>query len=452
MGDQVTRDIVEAVQAGTLSRRQVVARASALGLSLTGISSLLAACGNGDEATTAGTSDGKASGTVRFIKGPHSEEELQLQRKLNADFTKQHPEVNVNFRTYDWAQMDAELNTAFASGNPPEVMYLINSVYPRYAAQGALEDLTPLVKDPSFREQFEAIEPFAWDLITLDDKIWGIPVLGAVFHVYVNQELLEKAGAQDWNSSYESMRAAAQKMTQGKTYGFAMHTEVGNSALLNWWDWFPYMHNAGAALFNADGTACALDGNADAAEAQQFLIDLHQKDKVTPPIGQFDREGMRALFRAGRIGILHEEAGFAAELRDDPVDFEWEVALVPPGPEGQTAFGDFGFLSIPKGAENKDAAWEFVKFWSAAPQVKWFAQQVGLMVVQKDTSDMYTDNEVLNRVQTEFVPKIQGFTSHPKINEILEAMWTPINASYRGELDGQTALAQACDEINNVIA
>jgi ABC-type glycerol-3-phosphate transport system substrate-binding protein len=450
--DQVTGDMVESLQTGRISRRQLVARASALGLSVSAIGSLLAACGASDDAGSAAASGGKASGTVRFIKGPHSDDELKLQGKINADFTKQFPDIKVDFRTYDWAQLDAELNSAFASGNPPEVMYLINSVFPRYAEQGALEDLTPIVKDAAYKEGFDAIESFAWDLITMDGKIWGIPVLGAVFHVYVNNDLLKQAGAADWNSSYDAMRSAAQKMTKGNTYGFAMHTEVGNSAFLNWWDWFPYMHNAGATLFNDDVTAAGFGDNPDAAKAQQLLIDIHQTDKSTPPIGELDREGMRALFRAGRIGILHEEAGFAAELRDKPVDFKWDVALAPPGPKGQTAFGDFGFLSVPSGAKNKQAAFEFIKFWAAGPQVKWFAQQVGLMVVQKDTADMYPDDDVLRRIQTEFVPKIKGFQSHPKIKEVLDNLWPPINASYRGKTDGATALKQAAEKVDATIA
>jgi multiple sugar transport system substrate-binding protein len=449
LGNQFTRDIVESLETGPLTRRQLVARGSALGLSMSAMASLLAACG-GSSSQSSAASGGKASGTVHFIKGPHSPDELKLESKINAKFHKKYPAINADFRTYDWAQLDAELNSAFASGNPPEVMYLINSVFPRYAVQGALQDLTPVVKNAAFKQGFDAIEPFAWDLITLNNKTWGIPVLGAVYHVYVNKDLLAKAGAEDWNTSYDAMRAAAKKMTTGNTYGFAIHTEVGNSAFLNWWDWFPYMHNAGASLFNADGTACALD-TPEAAQAQQVLIDIHQ-DKSTPPIGQYDREGMRALFRAGRIGILHEEAGFAAELSAKPVNFQWDVALAPPGPKGQTAFGDFGFLSVPSAAKNKDAAYDFIKFWSAGPQVKWYAQQVGLMVVQKETSDMYPNNKVLKRVQTEFVPKIKGFQSHPKINEVLQALWPAINASYRGKIDGATALKQAAEKVNGVIA
>jgi multiple sugar transport system substrate-binding protein len=448
LGDEQTRDTVAALQGERLSRRQLLARGSALGLSVSALGTLLAACGS--DGSASGASSGGGSGTVRFIKGPHSEDELKLESKISADFSAKFPKTKVDFRTYDWAQLDAELNSAFASGNPPEVMYLINSVFPRYATQGALEDLTPLVKDASFKQGFDAIEPFAWDLITLDDKIWGIPVLGAVFHIYVNKDLLKKAGAQKWNVSYDAMRAAAHKMTSGKVYGFAMHTEVGNSAFLNWWDWFPYMHNAGASLFNEDGTQCALD-TPEAAQAQQVLVDIHQ-DKSTPPIGQYDREGMRALFRAGRIGILHEEAGFAADLHDKPVDFDWDIALAPRGPSGQTAFGDFGFLSVPSAAKNKDGAHDFIKFWSSGPEVKWYAQKVGLMVVQKETSDMYSDNPVLRRVQTEFVPKIKGFQSHPKIKEVLDNLWPPINASYRGKTDGATALKQAAEKVDATIA
>ncbi|MCY4457221.1 MAG: hypothetical protein OXB90_04625, partial [Acidimicrobiaceae bacterium] len=90
------------------------------------------ACGNDSE--TGGTTDTTPdttstssaepdptpalSGTIGFIKGPHSAMEAEFQEQIIADFKAQvAPDVNVNFSTYDWPVHVAELTTLFASGS-----------------------------------------------------------------------------------------------------------------------------------------------------------------------------------------------------------------------------------------------------------------------------------------------------------------------------------------------
>jgi multiple sugar transport system substrate-binding protein len=446
-----TNELMQAASEGRMSRRQVLTRASALGLSMSTVGALLAACGGSSStpATTAAGS-GPVKGTVKMIKGPHAANEKALEQKLIRDFNAKQPGIKVDFTTYDWAQMNAQLNAAFASGSPPDVFYLTDGTYPFYAKQGVLEDMTPYVKADNYAGEWNAVYPFARELATTDGKVWGLPVLGALYLMTINKDLLAKTGISDWNSSYDRMREAAQKATKGNVYGFSMRTALNDYA---YWDWFPYMHNAGADILTKDLAAPGLK-TADSTAAMQFLIDLHQKYKVTPPVGEVDWQGQKDLFKAGRIAIHHDDSTLIGELQAKPPKFKWDIAMVPPAPNGkQTVMGNFGLLCIAKASKNKAAAWEWMKYWASAPAVSWFASKTTLQVVRNDVdvSALWKGNDVMARVQSDFVPKVQGLQPHPKMQQMLTTLWPQAEGAYRGQVDGAKAIDQANQAIQGVL-
>ena len=211
-------------------------------------------------------------------------------------------------------------------------------IYPSFAEQGLLHDMTGLVNDPAWADERAAIESFAWELAEQQGGTWGVPVLGAVYNIFINKTLLEEAGVlETWDDSYESMLEAAQALTTDDVYGWAARTSAADFA---WWDWYPYVHNAGADVLSADGTSCGLVGS-DVTDAMQFLIDIHTAG-VSPPAGSLDNQGLYDLFKAGRIAILHHETPNIPDLLADPPDFEWDVAFAPPRPQGHTVMGNFG--------------------------------------------------------------------------------------------------------------
>lgn len=386
------------------------------------------------------------TGDIKMIKGPHSADEAKFEAMIIEDFKKVEPGVNVEFTTYDWANMNAQLTTGFASGSPADVLYLVDLVYPNYAQQGALHNMADLVNAPDFAAEKAAIAPFAWKLATTKDGIWGVPVLGAVYNIFINKDLLAKAGVLDtWNKSYADMLDAAKKTTGNGVYGFSMRTRAGDFAF---WDWYPYMHNAGADVLNADWNGSGL---APGVDAMQFLIDIHAAG-VTPPVGSLSTQEQFDLFKAGKIAIHHNETPQIAELMANPPGFEWDVAFAPPGEKGQTAMGNFGILSIAEASPNKDAAWAFIKHWASGPEVRRFAEQVNLQVVRTDIVDgMFANNPAMQKIQTEFVPRVQGVQPHPQILKVLQSIWPVAEQAYAGGMTGKEAIDKMSEITNQIV-
>jgi ABC-type glycerol-3-phosphate transport system substrate-binding protein len=430
---------------GRASRRDFLQYAARAGVSASAAYAFLQTVGGARPARATS----HVSGEITMIKGPHAAKEAEFEAMIIDDFNRDvAPDVTVDFTTYDWGNMNTELTTAFAGGSPPDVLYLVDLVYPFFAERGLLHDMSSLIDDPDWASERDAIEPFAWGLASQGDGVWGVPVLGAIYNIFLNLDLLDAAGVTDsWQRSYGDMLAAAEATTSGDVHGFSMRTRVADFAF---WDWFPYMHNAAADILAGDWGSCGL-ANADAEAAMDFLIEIH-KAGVTPTVGSFDWQGQTDLFKAGKIAIHHNETPLIPVLDANPPGFRWDVAAAPPGPAGQTLMGNFGILCIAEASQNKEAAWEFIKHWASGPQVGRFADQVNLQVVRSDiVGDLFQGNPAMQKVQTEFVPAVQGVQPHPKILQIIQTLWPVAENAYRGNLSGQQAIAEMCQAVESVL-
>ena len=127
-----------------------------------------------------------------------------------------------------------------------------------------------------------------------------MPVLGAVYNIFINKDLLSKAGVLDtWNKSYADMMEAAKKTRRRCLRLLGAHT-CRRLRLLGLAPLRPQCRRRSPQR-GLDGS-----GLAGAEEAMQFLIDMH-KAGVTPPAGSMGTQEQFDLFKAGKIAICHGE-------------------------------------------------------------------------------------------------------------------------------------------------
>jgi multiple sugar transport system substrate-binding protein len=418
---------------GGVSRREFV-RGAAAASALFSLAGPLAACGGG------GGGDSEA---ITFLRGPVAEQDVRWQREYAAQFVKEHKGAKVSVNFFDWGTMEADLAAAFSQSQPPDVVYLTTRIWPKYADAGALVDLTDRVKDPAFKETYDAIPQSLWDSVTRDGKIWAIPTDGALFPLFVNRTLLQRAGALDgWDESYEAMFEAAQRIRSGDTYGFTISQSYAEQAYN---DLAAYLHNAGAKLIAPDGRSSGLDVPG-AADAMDLLRRMHTEG-LAPRPGLYDLEGKTALYRAGRVGIAHANPALFLDLAEQKPDFEWDVAMVPPGSAGQTVSGDFGYVGISTASPAQDLAWEYVKYFSSREVVADLMTKLKgtLQAVRTDVIDdlPFPKGGPVYRVQTDFLEKVEAYSTGPEQAELLRSLSTQYEQLIRGQKSGEQMVADA---------
>lgn len=424
---------------------------------------LLAACGGGaatpdSEETQPGDGDangateGSVEGSIVLYKGPFSPNEEEEIGELIAGFQVEHPDVDVEFEQFDWEGMAQQFPTRFMSDDPPDVNAVPDLEYGKWVERGAFEDLTPYIEDPAWAEEFAAIPDEVWDIARgPDGKIYGVPWWGVVLSMlFVNEDLLEQAGVDDFNSSPEAFADAVREIDAlgDDVFGFGIRTDQFNPAAFDWASW---LHTAGARLLNDDWSECTAN-TTGAQDTFDFLSGLIVEEQLAPAPGAYDQQGLQDLFIAGRLGITHDANGFVSTLLDEDPDFDFDVAPLPPGTTGEHATGmwGLGLLTMSSRSEDKDAAWEFIRYLTSADVVVDYFTRTSLLPNRTDVADrMFEGDPYSAKVVDEVLPGARGWQLHPDLNEMLGRAQPAFDRLFRGDADAAEALAEVCGAVED---
>src|SRR5438128_10705317 len=146
-----------------------------------------AACGgtaNNNPATQSGTL------TVWLMNGSAPQSVVD---GVNADFKAKYPNVTVNVEIQQWGEIGTKLDTAFAGGSPPDVIELGNTLVAKYAAAGALEDISS--KKSSFDNSGTWLQSLT-DSCTYQSKLYCVPYYAGSRAIIYRTDLFAGAGVQ----------------------------------------------------------------------------------------------------------------------------------------------------------------------------------------------------------------------------------------------------------------
>lgn len=389
-------------------------------------------------------------GSVKIYKGPFGPNEVDLHNKTIEEFNKVYPNIKVQFETFDWPTQEQQITAALAGGTH-DMIYVPEGMYPKFAYKGGpLEDLTDYVKDPTWQAERDNIQ--YWDVATSPDGLLGgVPYIWIPeSHFVANLDMLKAAGVpDDWNTSMDKVRAAAIAVKEKfpDSYGIAFRT----AGLSNFsqHDWYGYVLRSGADYLTEDFQQCGLN-KPELVETFQWLVDLQNTDQVTPEFGAYTWDGLRGLFQAGKIAIMHDEPPIAGVLSSNPPDFEYAFYNIP-GNKSNVLLTFRGFWVIPAASKNKEAAWEVAKFWSRPESaVTYLNETSGLYPVVKDTKGIpIFPNDPVLADGFNLAQYAQGPQFHPQMVEFQNLVQPLFDDMMQGKITPQQLIDQACEQIES---
>ena len=292
----------------------------------------------------------------------------ELFAELEEKFEKKYPDVDLKFiRT----TLPRKIDTMISGGVAPDIISVTADRVAYYFEVEALTDLTPFIdREKELKNDLETggdfynimLEPFR-----SGDKIYMIPTWYVPFFIFYNKDLFDKYNVpypdEDW--SWEDFRERSIKLTHD-TNGDGIADEFG----LHFAQWQhgvePFILQNGGRILSEDGKRVEID-NPKSLEALQFLYDLKFRDKVCPSKSMTPGVQTGIAFVQGRIAMYGPYGIFAmVPFREQITDFDWDVAVLPKGPDGiragivmPTAFG------VSSQSKHKQEAFNFVKFISS---------------------------------------------------------------------------------------
>jgi multiple sugar transport system substrate-binding protein len=266
-----------------MTRRGFLGAAGALGGA-----ALLAACGGkskpgtGGAAATGSNAGGTAYNgpkvTLAFWNG-WTGADGDFAKKMVAEFNAKTPKIHVNMNVYQWADFFQKLPAAVQSGNGPDVSVMHIDDIPTQAAQQVIVPIDSIAKSLNLQES--QFSPAVWKGGMYQDKRFGIPIDVHNLGLYVNQDLLDKAGVSgiptDENSYMDALDKLKSKGIQGSWVSPFQFTGAFMFMSLLW--------QFGGDLYNSDNTKATWDSDAG-QKALNWMVDLIKKGYSPKNVGQ----------------------------------------------------------------------------------------------------------------------------------------------------------------------
>ena len=294
-------------------------------------------------------------------------------------FMDRYPNVDVKYELLPWDQYWQKLNATLVTGNPPDVWYTAPTFYFEYVERGQLVDLSPYVEVdtdiaeddwyPKSIDMWRALE---------SQHIFGLPSDFVAQVVFYNKDLFDAAGleypAEDW--TWDDFLGMAKTLTRVGSDG---KTEVWGCVSPAGWHLDQIIESNGGEVIDDDQTMCMLTDGTAAIDTIQFMVDMIDKHKVSPPAGEF--EGMGSPFLTGRLAIDFGLEIGQIQYKDAP--FGWSNQLIPVGSAKRVNYGGANGFVVSSPTEAPDASYTLVKFLTAqAGPILYIG--TGLIPVRKD--------------------------------------------------------------------
>lgn len=373
--------------------------------------------------------------TVRFWY--HFDNPANPMSELVAKFEKANPGIKIEAENVPWNSYYDNLYTSLVGGNAPDAAMVKLFAQPRLIEMGALEPIGERIN--AWPGKADLLD----NLLTLtkapDGKQYYLPVQYVVLYLYYRADLFAEAGLKP-PATCEDFRAAAKALTKApERYGFGLRGGKGG-----WDQWGAFVFSQGATLTPGGMTT------PKAVAANQWVIDLFQKDKVIPPSAPNDGfQEIIAAFKSGKTAMTIHHIGSSKDLVAALGD---KVSAVPvPSCNGGrwTSYGDES-LAVFSSSHAKDAAWKWISFLAEGANNVAFNSATGQMTVTKSgAKDWKLHERRFVDATVDSLPFAHVLPQNAATSEFVNSAW---QTQMQRALTGQITSQQMIDQLNTLFA
>src|ERR1700704_807406 len=166
-----------------VTRRSFLRRAVAVGGGLS-VASLLAPLAPVAAASVAAGQSQPV--TIKFWKSPHSDVEQQRVGKVIEGFQAKFPNIKVEHTITDWPSWDETYTAAYASGSPPDIAYMPDQYFVKFAEAKQVADLSQWTEASDYAAEKAAWYPDSWATGEYKGRRVAIPNIGVGYLTYYN--------------------------------------------------------------------------------------------------------------------------------------------------------------------------------------------------------------------------------------------------------------------------
>lgn len=416
----------------------------------------LAGCGKNTGTTeskesTVTTSSSNESVVLSFASWGVSEDSTKdVFESMAREYTKMHPEVEVEYISIPFGDIKKQTFIMSASGDAPDIIQTHTAWFSTYATSDIVVPLDELLGEeyvndliPSLRKDY-----------TYNDKLMGVPWAPSPYILYWNKELFKEAGLNPEKppKTYEEMLDYAEAISKLKTengdkiYGFG---EAADKLPINGLVALRNLYSFGGSIYNDKGQ---VDIDTPEVNAMfKFYKQLAEED-ITPTSAKL--KDLRNLFSIGRLGMYMDGYYGKAVYRNlsgkgEAFDKVWGAALVPTNATGESvSIGEAHGLVISKDCEQPEVAADFIKFITDKEMITMYHKSNDVLSARVSFAQEPDLND--SEIAKVLVDQLNNYShSLPKNNKGLEQSFLEIAGALQEVMLIDANVDDVIDELND---
>lgn len=412
-----------------------------LSVALTGAMAFsLAACGSKEKAEDSKGGDEKGV-TLEFQQWWGVELPEGALDEICQKFTDDTG-IKIELLSNPYADTKTQIAAGAAAGTMADVVGLDGSWVYDFAKQGSISNLTKLM------------EKDGYDVSQLSDQIkyegntYMIPVVNFAYPLYVNMDILKKAGVEKVPTTWTEFMDACEKITSktdAAAYAIPLSSEAPNGIQNQFMSW---VWASGGSMLNEGKPG--LKGNETVKAVTDLFKEMSEKGYLAKGVNAMKEQDMVNEFQNGRLAFMVDGISHLTLIKEEAPDLNFDYAPMPVkdgyAEKSGLDVANWG-IGIASNCEHQEEAMKFVEYLMS-PEVNAELAQLANAFPGNSTSEPdYSSNDELFKKAYDIFGKgyaINEFTGAPTSEDLMRSF----NEQFVLYLDGDTASA---DEMLNEV-
>lgn len=415
----------------------------------------LAACGNsGDSGKATTGNDTKAADTQKSggdtkdsgsDNGSGSAQDVVMwyyweneshQKALNEMLDKYNAsqsDYKMTAKYVPFADFKKQLSIGASASELPDLVLLDSPDHASYASMGIFADLTGKFDVGTYYDG-----PVS--SCTIDGKLYGVPFGSNCLALYYNTDMLKAAGIENPPTTWDELKADAEKLTQGNVTGFAFCSLQNEEGTFNFMPWV-WSTGTGSYEINSEGGVKAL-------EYVKSLVDSGAMSKECINWTQGD---VMNQFISGNVAMMINGPWQIPTMKQEAPELNWDVALIPKDKEYASDLGGENYAVIAGG--NEAGALNFLEFATQQEQVSFMMNTMGYISADKEIAKtQFTSEE--DKVYQKFIEEMDYTKARGPLADwpsVSDAISLAFNQVMTGAAEPAKAAADAQATIDSIV-
>ncbi|MFE7504890.1 extracellular solute-binding protein [Promicromonospora sp. NPDC057488] len=405
---------------------------------LGGIMAITLAATTGLTACGFGGSSGEATGdgtTLDLLVPSYSDATQGNWDDVIAGFEEANPDIDVNLQVESWDNLESVIATKIQGGDAPDI-------YNGGPFAGFAEDeLLYPVEDVTSDETFADFQPTFLENAQVGGTTYGLPFIASARALFVNDALLEEAGADvpaTWDELLESAKKVSDLGGGVAGYGMPLGSEEAQAEAAVW------LWGGGGTFGDAEAITIDTPENLPGAKFAKKMID---EGATQADAGATDRSPLFDIFVQGKVGMQIGLPPSVGQIESDNPDLEYSIHPIPTEDGSPFTLGVADHLmAFQNDGDKQEAITAFFDyFYTADVYVPW-VQAEGFLPTTLSGSEQLAGEEAL----APFLEVLPDAQFYPSTNPDWQAADSAFKALF-GQLDGKKSAQDVLAEIQGQV-